>query len=140
MNNTLFRNFNLIFLLLDFGCNVLQNRQVERDCEFLEAERIMDYSLLVGIHFRDDNTGDKMGLSPFVLRGMNFLLCMYLDFNELKIKCELTKLGNFLFQAKGIHIGMRNTCVDAVSSKQNYRIWTVFLLEGVFSALDHSTV
>uniref|UniRef100_A0A1J3HL92 Phosphatidylinositol 4-phosphate 5-kinase n=1 Tax=Noccaea caerulescens TaxID=107243 RepID=A0A1J3HL92_NOCCA len=42
--------------------------QIKRDCEFLEAERIMDYSLLIGIHFRDDNTGDKMGLSPFVLR------------------------------------------------------------------------
>jgi len=28
----------------------------------------MDYSLLVGIHFRDDNTCDKMGLSPFLLR------------------------------------------------------------------------
>ncbi|KAJ0977534.1 hypothetical protein J5N97_013008 [Dioscorea zingiberensis] len=28
-------------------------RQVDRDCEFLEQERIMDYSLLVGIHFRD---------------------------------------------------------------------------------------
>ncbi|GFY96669.1 phosphatidylinositol-4-phosphate 5-kinase 1 [Actinidia rufa] len=43
-------------------------KQVDRDCEFLEAERIMDYSLLVGLHFRDDNTGDKMGLSPFLLR------------------------------------------------------------------------
>ncbi|CAI0374539.1 unnamed protein product [Linum tenue] len=28
-------------------------RQVDRDCELLEQERIMDYSLLVGIHFRD---------------------------------------------------------------------------------------
>lgn len=28
----------------------------------------MDYSLLVGLHFRDDSTGDKMGLSPFLLR------------------------------------------------------------------------
>lgn len=28
----------------------------------------MDYSLLVGLHFRDDNRGDKMGLSPFLLR------------------------------------------------------------------------
>ncbi|CAL9201049.1 phosphatidylinositol 4-phosphate 5-kinase 6-like isoform X1 [Musa acuminata AAA Group] len=27
-------------------------RQVDRDCEFLEQERIMDYSLLVGVHFR----------------------------------------------------------------------------------------
>lgn len=43
-------------------------RQIEKDCEFLEAERIMDYSLLVGLHFRDNTTGDKMGLSPFVLR------------------------------------------------------------------------
>ncbi|CAN1175455.1 Phosphatidylinositol 4-phosphate 5-kinase 1 [Linum perenne] len=43
-------------------------KQIDRDCEFLEAERIMDYSLLVGLHFRDDSTRDKMGLSPFVLR------------------------------------------------------------------------
>lgn len=43
-------------------------KQIDRDCEFLEAEKIMDYSLLVGLHFRDDNTGDKMGLSPFLLR------------------------------------------------------------------------
>ncbi|CAI9114642.1 OLC1v1015407C1 [Oldenlandia corymbosa var. corymbosa] len=45
--------------------------QIERDCEFLEAEKIMDYSLLVGMHFRDDNTGDKIGLSPFLLRTGN---------------------------------------------------------------------
>ncbi|KAH6755822.1 Phosphatidylinositol-4-phosphate 5-kinase family protein [Perilla frutescens var. hirtella] len=28
-------------------------RQVNRDCDFLEHEKIMDYSLLVGIHFRE---------------------------------------------------------------------------------------
>ncbi|KAL2497255.1 Phosphatidylinositol 4-phosphate 5-kinase 1 [Abeliophyllum distichum] len=43
-------------------------KQIDRDCEFLEAERIMDYSLLVGLHFRDDSTRDNMGLSPFMLR------------------------------------------------------------------------
>ncbi|KAF5740289.1 putative phosphatidylinositol-4-phosphate 5-kinase mRNA family protein [Tripterygium wilfordii] len=43
-------------------------KQIERDCEFLEAEKIMDYSLLVGLHFRDDNKYDKIGLSPFLLR------------------------------------------------------------------------
>ncbi|KAL2339836.1 hypothetical protein Fmac_007776 [Flemingia macrophylla] len=43
-------------------------KQIERDCEFLEAERIMDYSLLVGLHFRDDNTYEKMGFSPVLLR------------------------------------------------------------------------
>ncbi|KAK8677537.1 hypothetical protein V6N13_143070 [Hibiscus sabdariffa] len=46
-------------------------KQIDLDCEFLEAERIMDYSLLVGLHFRDDNRGDKMGLSPFLLRTGN---------------------------------------------------------------------
>ncbi|XVF25969.1 hypothetical protein REPUB_Repub13aG0259800 [Reevesia pubescens] len=28
-------------------------RQIDRDCEFLEQERTMDYSLLVGLHFRE---------------------------------------------------------------------------------------
>ncbi|KAK1309535.1 Phosphatidylinositol 4-phosphate 5-kinase 1 [Acorus calamus] len=41
-------------------------RQIDRDCEFLEAEGIMDYSLLVGLHFRDDHPTAKMDLSPFV--------------------------------------------------------------------------
>ncbi|KAJ7965619.1 Phosphatidylinositol 4-phosphate 5-kinase [Quillaja saponaria] len=43
-------------------------KQIDRDCEFLEAEKIMDYSLLVGLHFRDNNSYEKMGLSPFLLR------------------------------------------------------------------------
>lgn len=38
-------------------------RQIDRDCEFLEAERIMDYSLLVGVHFRDDVSASKIGFS-----------------------------------------------------------------------------
>ncbi|KAK9291180.1 hypothetical protein L1049_009368 [Liquidambar formosana] len=35
-------------------------RQIDRDCEFLEQERIMDYSLLVGLHFSGASspTGD----------------------------------------------------------------------------------
>ena len=34
--------------------------QIYRDCEFLEAERIMDYSLLIGLHFRDDYSSAEM--------------------------------------------------------------------------------
>ncbi|CAI9787513.1 unnamed protein product [Fraxinus pennsylvanica] len=33
-------------------------RQVDRDCEFLEHERIMDYSLLVGLHFTEASLDD----------------------------------------------------------------------------------
>lgn len=54
--------------LLSKSCFVIISRQIELDCEFLEAEGIMDYSLLVGLHFRDDNKYDQMGLSPFLLR------------------------------------------------------------------------
>jgi len=36
-------------------------RQVDRDCNFLEQERIMDYSLLVGIHFiQISRTGEPL--------------------------------------------------------------------------------
>ncbi|KAH7679495.1 Phosphatidylinositol-4-phosphate 5-kinase protein [Dioscorea alata] len=50
--------------------------QIDRDCEFLEAERIMDYSLLVGVHFRDDVSASKIGFSnsmcsPKYLRKIN---------------------------------------------------------------------
>ncbi|XP_050283136.1 phosphatidylinositol 4-phosphate 5-kinase 6-like [Quercus robur] len=37
-------------------------RQVDRDCDFLEQERIMDYSLLVGLHFRE--TSSRECLTP----------------------------------------------------------------------------
>ncbi|THU66893.1 hypothetical protein C4D60_Mb05t18990 [Musa balbisiana] len=35
------------------------HRQVDRDCEFLEQERIMDYSLLVGVHFREASASQE---------------------------------------------------------------------------------
>ncbi|KDP20546.1 hypothetical protein JCGZ_04229 [Jatropha curcas] len=39
-------------------------RQIYRDCEFLEAEGIMDYSLLIGLHFHDDHSSSDMKMSP----------------------------------------------------------------------------
>ncbi|KAK7314171.1 hypothetical protein VNO77_39383 [Canavalia gladiata] len=42
-------------------------RQVDRDCDFLEQERIMDYSMLVGLHFRGLSYSDTItppGRSP----------------------------------------------------------------------------
>ncbi|RWR78604.1 phosphatidylinositol 4-phosphate 5-kinase 1-like protein [Cinnamomum micranthum f. kanehirae] len=46
--------------------------QIDKDCEFLEAERIMDYSLLVGLHFRDDLSVDKMGMPLFPCKGESY--------------------------------------------------------------------
>ncbi|KAK9019817.1 hypothetical protein V6N11_054325 [Hibiscus sabdariffa] len=40
-------------------------RQVDKDCDFLERERIMDYSLLVGLHFREVHSTPTSGaLTP----------------------------------------------------------------------------
>ncbi|KAK3124391.1 hypothetical protein QOZ80_7BG0585930 [Eleusine coracana subsp. coracana] len=46
-------DLNFIFRLKKQWFQEFQ-RQVDRDCEFLEQEKIMDYSLLVGVHFRND--------------------------------------------------------------------------------------
>ncbi|OIV99060.1 hypothetical protein TanjilG_32319 [Lupinus angustifolius] len=35
-------------------------RQVDRDCDFLQQERIMDYSMLVGLHFREISCSDNI--------------------------------------------------------------------------------
>jgi 1-phosphatidylinositol-4-phosphate 5-kinase len=36
------------------------------DCTFLETQGIMDYSLLLGVHFRDDFSMSKIGVSQFI--------------------------------------------------------------------------
>lgn len=41
------------FLNLHLSLVFPQSRQVDKDCDFLEQERIMDYSLLVGLHFQE---------------------------------------------------------------------------------------
>ncbi|XP_052305335.1 phosphatidylinositol 4-phosphate 5-kinase 1 isoform X2 [Populus trichocarpa] len=55
-------DLNFVFRLERSWFNELIS-QVYRDCEFLEAERIMDYSLLIGLHFRDDYSSEEM-MSP----------------------------------------------------------------------------
>ncbi|GMH31345.1 hypothetical protein Nepgr_033188 [Nepenthes gracilis] len=52
-------DLNFVFRL-QTSCYQELIKQIERDCEFLQGERIMDYSLLVGVHFRDGNTLGKI--------------------------------------------------------------------------------
>ncbi|XP_016479547.1 phosphatidylinositol 4-phosphate 5-kinase 5-like [Nicotiana tabacum] len=52
-------DLNFIFMLPKTWFQEFR-RQVDRDCELLEQERVMDYSLLVGLHFREASiTGDQ---------------------------------------------------------------------------------
>ena len=59
-------------------------RQVNKDCDFLEQERIMDYSMLVGLHFRgmscSDNVTPPSGYSPGTTTPTGYILS-YMDFS-----------------------------------------------------------
>ncbi|KAF8403638.1 hypothetical protein HHK36_011742 [Tetracentron sinense] len=46
------------------------HRQVDKDCEFLEQERIMDYSLLVGLHFRETSYSSDPLMTESPLSGV----------------------------------------------------------------------
>ncbi|PHU16899.1 Phosphatidylinositol 4-phosphate 5-kinase 4 [Capsicum chinense] len=39
-------------------------RQIDIDCQFLEAENIMDYSLLIGLHICNYSNNNEMNISP----------------------------------------------------------------------------
>lgn len=52
-------------------------RQIDRDCELLEQEGIMDYSLLVGIHFKDiSENGDLISSRSHTLAGTFLILIL----------------------------------------------------------------
>lgn len=63
----------------------------------------MDYSLLVDIHFRDDNTCDKTGLSPFfcalVLINISFSVHIVDEYYVIVIELRLV----ILFTLSGKH-------------------------------------
>ena len=60
--------------------------QVDKDCDFLEQERIMDYSMLVGLHFRE--TSQQESVTPNGHQSGNctpvgqFLSYIYLSFHS----------------------------------------------------------
>ncbi|KAL8154340.1 hypothetical protein V2J09_012100 [Rumex salicifolius] len=65
-------DLNYIFRLQKFWFQEFC-RQVDRDCDFLEQERIMDYSLLVGLHFQESSSSgngvdEKVVVTPRLSR------------------------------------------------------------------------
>lgn len=53
MKQAVFPSPFLVYIHFSENLTYFLCRQVDRDCEFLEQERIMDYSLLVGVHFTE---------------------------------------------------------------------------------------
>ncbi|XP_073034985.1 phosphatidylinositol 4-phosphate 5-kinase 6-like isoform X1 [Primulina eburnea] len=67
-------DLNFIFRLQKTWFQELR-RQADKDCEFLEQERIMDYSLLVGLHFIEASNADHTppgARTPVEPRNQNF--------------------------------------------------------------------
>uniref|UniRef100_M4CGC5 Phosphatidylinositol 4-phosphate 5-kinase n=2 Tax=Brassica campestris TaxID=3711 RepID=M4CGC5_BRACM len=61
ISNTILKDLDLNFIFrLQKAWYQEFIRQVDKDCEFLEQERIMDYSLLVGIHFREASVAGEL--------------------------------------------------------------------------------
>ncbi|MFS8001473.1 putative 1-phosphatidylinositol-4-phosphate 5-kinase [Helianthus anomalus] len=59
-STTILKDLDLKFMFrLDKNWIQEFRRQIDRDCDFLEQERIMDYSLLVGLHFKDKNVSES---------------------------------------------------------------------------------
>ncbi|KAH7654940.1 Phosphatidylinositol-4-phosphate 5-kinase protein [Dioscorea alata] len=64
--NTTLKDLDLTFVFrLQKNCFQEFERQIDKDCEFLEQEKIMDYSLLVGIHFRDSLSNDATSTDSY---------------------------------------------------------------------------
>ncbi|XP_014510538.1 phosphatidylinositol 4-phosphate 5-kinase 1 [Vigna radiata var. radiata] len=118
-------------------------RQVDRDCEFLEAEGIMDYSLLIGLHFRDDCSVDEMKSSP---RNSYSGKRDMLDDEMLTCRGPLIRLGmnmparaesvckGGLDQAAGS--GSGNSCCIPSESNNNRQISDVILYFGIIDILQ----
>ncbi|XP_047321697.1 phosphatidylinositol 4-phosphate 5-kinase 2-like [Impatiens glandulifera] len=124
--------------------------QIDRDCEFLETSRIMDYSLLVGIHFQnDDNMADKIGLSPFIprvgkngsyqkekfMRGCRFLEAELQGMDRfLSGRKPVMRLGvNMPARAEGVD---RRSDFDGSLSSSRGRTYKVVLYFGIIDILQ----
>ncbi|WVZ23971.1 hypothetical protein V8G54_002515 [Vigna mungo] len=118
-------------------------RQVDRDCEFLEAEGIMDYSLLIGLHFRDDCSVDEMKSSP---RNSYSGKRDMLDDEMLTCRGPLIRLGmNMPARAESVYkggldqaagSGSGNSCCITSESNNNRQISDVILYFGIIDILQ----
>ncbi|XLS78782.1 hypothetical protein HN51_063007 [Arachis hypogaea] len=71
-------DLNFIFRLQPFRFEEFCS-QIDRDCELLEQEGIMDYSLLVGIHFRHISPDGELvpcGSENLIAKKSRFLLLL----------------------------------------------------------------
>ncbi|GJR64673.1 phosphatidylinositol 4-phosphate 5-kinase 4-like protein [Tanacetum coccineum] len=104
-STTILKDLDLKFMFrLDKAWIQEFRRQIDRDCDFLEQERIMDYSLLVGLHFKDTNVSelgtsiDNRGIDDSTYQvsepeGSKLGISMHSRVERMERKNELELLG-----------------------------------------------
>ena len=65
-------SFVVVFIFIESDFILVVLRQIDIDCQFLEAENIMDYSLLIGVHICNYSNNGEMNLSPSGNNSANF--------------------------------------------------------------------
>lgn len=107
--------------------------QIERDCEFLEAEGIMDYSLLVGVHFRDHEDDFSPKIAVFAPSQKICIMKEYLRGEEpFTAKVDSRKL---LVQL-GANMPARAEHVFHMNDPDSGRIYQVILYFGIIDILQ----
>ncbi|KAL6010075.1 hypothetical protein ACLOJK_000506 [Asimina triloba] len=120
--------------------------QLDRDCDFLEQERIMDYSLLVGLHFReascalDEAMTEGTGL-PEEASGAG-PRCPRIDTSEfpydpsryIPVPCAAVKLGANM--PGRVEQTERSKCDAQIISRATGKIYDVVLFFGIIDILQ----
>lgn len=108
-------------------------RQVDRDCEFLEQERIMDYSLLVGVHFLGPSASEETTRNDDKGQTTPLLSRMHTDqvISDLK-RWSTTRLG-INMPARVEQIARRNESESALIGEPTGEFFDVIVF---FSIID----
>lgn len=93
------------------------SRQIDRDCELLEQEGIMDYSLLLGIHFKNiSQDGDVIPSAPRTPTG-NFLILHVVMCALVSVFWKLRK-NPFTFSTSGDIENEETPCISTEDTNE----------------------
>ncbi|XP_074566690.1 phosphatidylinositol 4-phosphate 5-kinase 6-like isoform X2 [Curcuma longa] len=134
-------DLNFIFRLQKSWFQEFQ-KQVDRDCELLEQERIMDYSLLVGVHFREASVSQETEVPNEVINTSNEATPRLSRADMDQFLCDPTrwasiKLGaNMPARVESIVLRSKNDPESSVNLEPTGEFQDVILYFGIIDILQ----